>query len=267
MNPSILKKTEEIKLNFKQMGSGRPLIVLHGLFGSLDNWMTLGRKWSEDFSVYLLDLRNHGRSPHTSEHTLEGMARDVIEFMDQQNIQSAAILGHSMGGKVVMELALKHPDRIRSAIIADMGPQQYERGHDQIFEAFHSVDFSVVKQRRDITHQLEKIVPNPGIVAFLAKNAVRTDQGFRWRMNLDALESGYENILQPIVSDHPYENKVLVLKGEKSPYVTQEAELMLLDLFPRAEIQTIPEAGHWLHAEQPELFYKSVREFLLSDEA
>jgi len=266
MNPSTLKKKEGVKLNYKQMGSGQPLIVLHGLFGSLDNWMTLGRRWSEDFSVYLLDLRNHGRSPHTPEHTLNAMADDVIDFMDGQNLQSASVLGHSMGGKVVMELALKHPERIRSAIIADMGPQEYERGHDQIFKALQSVDFSVIEQRSDITDQLKKFISNPGVVAFLAKNAARSGQGFHWKMNLDVLESGYENILRPIISDQPYEKKVLVLKGEKSPYVTPEAELMLLDLFPRVEIRTLPEAGHWLHAEQPELFYEKVHDFLLSDE-
>lgn len=255
-----------VDLNFKKMGRGRPLIVMHGLFGSLDNWMTLGKRWSEDFSVYLVDLRNHGKSPHAVSHTIQTMAEDVISFLDQQNLENAAVLGHSMGGKVAMELALQFPERIQSLIVADMGPQQYARGHDQIFEALQAVDIDNAEQRSDITDQLQQYIAEPGIIAFLAKNAVRTENGFRWRMNLDVLEAEYEGILQPTVSQRSYDKRVLVLKGEKSPYITDESEAEFRVLFPRVEIVTIPRAGHWLHAEQPEIFYEKVRQFLLSGE-
>lgn len=253
-----------VDLNFKHMGSGPPLIVMHGLFGSLDNWMTLGRKWSEDFSVYLIDLRNHGKSPHTSSHTTEEMAEDVIAFMDQQNLDSVAVLGHSMGGKVAMELALRFPDRIDSLIVADMGPQEYPRGHDRIFEGLQGVDFSQIEQRNDISDQLARYIKEPGTIAFLAKNAVRTDHGFRWRMNLDVLEQDYENILKETVSEKSYDKRVLVLKGGKSPYVTEESRSLLHKLFPQVEIESLSGAGHWLHAEEPEIFYEKVKEFLLS---
>lgn len=251
-----------IHLHYKHLGDGEPLIVLHGLFGSSDNWSTLGKRWSTDLSVYLADLRNHGRSPHTTGHSIPEMVQDVVQLLDELELEDAHLLGHSMGGKVVMELALQHPDRVRSLVVADMAPRKYPRGHDDILRALHAVDMSEMEKRSDIEARLSDFISQKSIVYFLAKNVARTKEGFRWKMNLEVLDRDYEKILQANSEDKSYNKKTLFLRGEKSDYIRAEDETLIRRLFPKAEIKTIPDAGHWLHAEQQDLFYEAVLNFI-----
>lgn len=249
-------------LNFKKYGAGEPLIILHGLLGSLDNWSTLGRKWADNYSVYLVDLRNHGKSPHTPTHTVPGMARDISDFIDTHDIYEPVVLGHSMGGKVAMELALSHPDEIRALIIADMGAQAYPRSHDKIFQAIRSLDLDRNDSRKNIEKKLSETISDKGIVYFIAKNIDRTKEGYRWKMNLDIIEQDYEEILKAIEPGRIFDKPTLLIRGEKSGYVRKEDRHLLQQLFPRIKTASILGAGHWLHAEKPEEFEKEVRRFL-----
>lgn len=251
-----------IQLNYKKYGQGDPLIVLHGLFGSLDNWVTLGRKWAENFTVYLVDLRNHGKSPHTDTHTIDDMATDVRYFIQTHEIKKPVVLGHSMGGKVAMELALTYPDLLQALIIADIGAHAYPRSHDTIINAIRSLDFDTVESRNDIQDRLNESINNLGIVLFISKNIERTKTGYRWKMNIDTLERDYEEILKAIKPGRVFDKPSLMLRGERSGYVTTENINLLRQLFPNIQIETIEGAGHWLHAENPIEFEERVRGFM-----
>lgn len=251
-----------IKLNYKKLGQGDPLIVLHGLFGSLDNWVTLGRQWAEDFTVYLVDMRNHGKSPHTESHSIPAMAKDIKEFIQNHHINKPVILGHSMGGKAAMELALTHPDIIRALIIVDIGAQAYPPSHDVIFKAIRSVDLDKVESRKDIEKKLGKFIQDKGIIFFISKNIERTKEGYRWKMNIDTLERDYKEILKDINAGRFFDKPTLLLRGEKSGYVTPENINLLRQLFPYIKIETIAGTGHWLHAEKSDEVEEKVREFM-----
>ncbi|MBY5959637.1 alpha/beta fold hydrolase [Membranicola marinus] len=246
-------------LNYKKYGQGEPLIILHGLFGALDNWATLGRKWAEHYTVYLVDLRNHGKSPHTESHTIGDMAEDVKNFIQQHDIRNPIVLGHSMGGKAAMELALSQPDLVSALIIADIGAQAYPRGHDHIIEAIRSVDPARMESRKDIEQKLSETIQDPGVVFFIAKNIDRTKEGYRWKMNIDTIERDYEEILKAIKTGRIFDKPTFLLRGGKSGYVTSENINLLRQLFPNIQIETIEGAGHWLHAEKPDEFEEQVR--------
>lgn len=251
-----------IHLNYKKYGHGDPLIILHGLFGSLDNWATLGRKWAENYTVYLVDLRNHGKSPHTESHTIGDMAGDVKDFIRQHKIKNPVVLGHSMGGKAAMELALTNPDILQGLIIADIGAQAYPPGHDLIFKAIRSVNLDKVESRKDIEEKLSESIHDKGIIFFISKNITRTKAGYRWKMNIDTLDREYEKVLKAIKPGRIFDKPTLLIRGEKSGYVTSENINLLRQLFPHIKIETIAGAGHWLHAEKPDEFEEDVRAFM-----
>lgn len=249
------------KLNYRVLGNGEPLMILHGLFGSLDNWATLGRKWAEDFTVYLMDLRNHGKSPHLDSHGYPEMAKDIVEFFGDHGLRDVNLVGHSMGGKVAMEVALEYGDLLRSVTIADMGPGEYSRGHDEIFAAMNALDLSV-SSRRDVEEQLASHLKDKGIVFFLSKNLKRTDSGFEWKFNKEILERDYENILLPVNSSRQFDKPALFLKGENSNYIREKDMGMIKTLFPQYQLNIIENAGHWIHADNPDRFYTVVNQFL-----
>lgn len=259
-----------MKLSFKQHSSeGAPLLVLHGLFGSHQNWAWHCRKLAEDFAVFALDLRNHGSSPHDDRMDYPSMAADVLEFMDDHQIERAHILGHSMGGKTAMQLALNAPQRVRQLLIADVAPVQYggERGeHDEIFEGLCAIDLAAVGSRTDADVQLAPNVSDEVVRQFLLSNLVRGESGgFRWRINLPVLRDSYPLLRAAPVSDVPYKGSTLFVRGDRSDYILPEHHAELHRLFPVARIETIAQAGHWLHAEKPETFYRIVHEFLRED--
>lgn len=251
-----------ISLNFKELGKGKPLIVLHGLFGSLDNWSSLGRQWAEKNRVFLVDLRNHGKSPHTADHNYPVMANDIVDFIDQHQLSDVTLLGHSMGGKVVMETALQRPDLVAQLIVADMSPRPFSRGHDDIFEAMNALDFSSITSRKEIETVLMEKLQDLGVVLFLSKNIKRSPDGFEWKFNKLVLEQSYENILKPIQASATFDKPTLFLKGENSNYIRSEDEKNIVQFFPQAQIKTVLNAGHWLHADNPKQFFEEVSLFI-----
>lgn len=256
-----------MKLNFKQHSiAGEPLLILHGLFGSLQNWAWHCKKFSEHFSVYALDMRNHGASPHAENMNYQLMARDVLEFMDDHHIKSAHILGHSMGGKVAMQLALMAPERVMRLVIADVAPVHYggERGeHDEIFEGLCAIDLDALSSRADADVQLAHYVDDEVVRQFLLSNLIRSESGnFRWRINLPVLKASYAVLREAPVADTPYADDVLFVRGDLSDYLLPEYRDQVLALFPKANVKTIAQTGHWLHAEKPDTFYRIVADFL-----
>lgn len=259
-----------MKLNFKQYSSdGAPLLILHGLFGSLQNWAWHCKKFAEHFSVYALDMRNHGASPHDGDMNYQLMAKDVLEFMEDHQLQSAHILGHSMGGKVAMQLALMAPERVKLLVIADVAPVHYggKRGeHDEIFEGLCAVDVDVLASRSDADAQLAAYVDDEVVRQFLLSNLTRSDSGgFRWRINLPVLKASYPKLREAPVADAAYSGEVLFVRGDLSEYILPQHKDEVLRLFPKAKVKTITQTGHWLHAEKPETFYRIVSDFLRED--
>jgi esterase len=253
-----------MKLHYKELGHGQPLLILHGLFGTLDNWQTLAKRFAEHYNVFLVDLRNHGRSPHDEQHDYDTMAADVLKLVDELQIATPAIIGHSMGGKVAMNYALKYPTRLTKLIVVDIAPKAYPPHHDEIIDALQSVDIDNIKSRGEVDAQLSNVIKDEEVRLFLMKNLYRKDDSsFGWRMNLDALEKNYEKIAAPITSDIPFKKHTLFIKGGRSRYILPEDIYSNIEhLFTLVEVETIPEAGHWLHAEAPDKVYNLVTTFL-----
>lgn len=250
-------------LNHKSYGAGDPIIILHGLFGTLDNWQTIARQLSEDCKVYLLDQRNHGKSPHTGRFDYKDMADDLKDFMDSEGITSANILGHSMGGKTAMQFALRYPESVRTLIVVDIAPKSYEGGHQQIFDALFDLDLSVIESRKAADEQLQSRIPDDGVRLFLLKNLTRKKTGgYGWKMNLPVIYESYPAILSSIESDTTFDGPTLFLRGERSKYVKTSDGDLIRALFPMAEIAVVGGAGHWIHAEQPKILLNAVQRFI-----
>lgn len=249
-------------LYHKILGQGPPLVVLHGLFGTSDNWATLARQWSEHFTVILMDLRNHGRSPHHHAMNYPLMAEDVAEVLREEWMHRVYLLGHSMGGKTAMRLALDHPDLVEQLMVVDIAPRAYSGGHEGIMEALLSIPLDKVAQRQDAEEMLLQKIPDRGVALFLLKNLARTkDGGFRWKMNLEAIHRHYDEIVNAIECEHPYPHPAMFVRGGRSGYITDEDWPAIRTLFPKATLQTIEGAGHWVHADQPEALSKLVMSF------
>lgn len=252
-----------MELNYKSFGQGEPLIIMHGLFGSLDNWQTLAKKFGEHFQVFTVDLRNHGRSPHAEEMNYALMARDIAGFMTAQGLPEAHILGHSMGGKVAMQFAIDFPSLTKKLMVVDISPSTYSGGHHEIFEALFALNLEEIESRKDADEQLQSGIPEFGVRQFLLKNLTRSKEGgYVWKMNLQVIYDHYLDILAPIQSPEAYEGPCLFVKGGKSGYITEAHEPKIKALFPNCRIETIAEAGHWVHAEQPQQLLDVVTSFL-----
>ena len=251
-----------MKLNFKKSGEGKPLVILHGLFGSSDNWGSLGKKFAENNLVYLVDLRNHGRSPHSKEMSYELMADDLLELIEDENINSPIILGHSMGGKAALLFAEKYPKYLDKLIVADIGLKAYPMHHDDILKALNSVNLQGISSRNEAQQYIQVHIENLGIQQFLLKNLYWIEKGkLAWRMNLKVIAKNIGEILVKI-NIHKNPINTLFIRGEMSNYILKEDFGKILESFPNGEIKTIPKVGHWLHAENPTEFYKIVREFI-----
>jgi pimeloyl-ACP methyl ester carboxylesterase len=252
-----------MELNFKEFGQGEPVIILHGLFGMLDNWQTLGRQLADHFSVFIVDQRNHGRSPHVPEIDYPSMAEDLRHFMVNQWIHHAHIIGHSMGGKTAMEFATRNPDMVDKLVVIDIAPKAYPGGHGPIFEALQAVDVDNISDRKEADEHLKTMIDNWSIRQFLLKNLHRRKGGgYEWKMNLPAIWEDYPKILQSIQCDTPFEHPALFVRGGKSNYIQDEDWSEIQKLFPKARLETIENAGHWVHAEAPDELLKLLQGFL-----
>lgn len=255
-----------MKLSFQSYkpayGNGHPLLILHGLLGSSDNWHTLGKAFGEKFHVFALDQRNHGRSPHSDIISYPVMAEDLREFMAQNNLPSAHAIGHSMGGKVAMQFALTRPSLVDKLVVVDMGPQEYPREHDTIFEALYSVHLQSVSSRQEVDNALAKNIPSITTRQFLMKNLARDEHGaFRWKMNLDVITKNYLELTKGLDTQGVFDKPALFIKSNRSGYVTEKDALQIKLMFPQAEIIGL-DVGHWIHAETPREFSRIVMDFL-----
>ena len=256
--------TIQMDLNYKVFGQGEPLVILHGLFGTLDNWQTVAKKLAEHFTVYIIDQRNHGRSPHHVDFNYSIMAEDLRVFMENQWIYNAHILGHSMGGKTAMTFALNNEDMVNKLIIVDIGTKKYEGGHQQIFDALFSMDLAALKSRKEANAQLEELIPDIGVRQFLLKNLTRTKMGnYEWKMNLPVIHENYEQILLAIDGEKTFEKDMLFIRGGLSDYIVDEDLSNIQKKFPKARLHTVEQSGHWVHAEAPDQLLAIVQEFLL----
>lgn len=252
-----------MKLEFKKMGEGQPMVILHGLFGSSDNWQTLGKEFSEHFEVFLVDLRNHGHSPHSDEFSYELMANDLNELFEDEHIKNAVVIGHSMGGKTAMRFAQLYPKHIDKLIIADMGIKSYERAHDDILEAFYSLNLETLESRKEAEEAMKPLIPNFSVRQFILKNLYRkTKTDFGWRVNFEVLDKKMDEILAALPANE-VSLPTLFIYGEKSDYIKPGEFDDIRKIFPNANFIGLP-AGHWLHAEDAEGFYREVMNFVTS---
>jgi len=251
-----------MKLHYRRLSEGPPLVLLHGLFGSNENLGSVARALAGDFDVTALDLRNHGRSPHGPEMDYASLAGDVADTLDALELDRVALLGHSLGGKTAMELALSDPGRVERLVVVDIAPVTYDRRHDEELDALLSLELDGLRSRGDAERALADRVPNPAIRQFLLKNLARGDAGFEWRIPLATIRDAYSEVAAPPPSSGPYEGPALFVRGGGSDYVADDAEPAIRERFPEARIETIPSAAHWVHVEAPEEFVRLVREFL-----
>lgn len=252
-----------MKLNFRKTGTGEPLIILHGLFGSADNWFSIAKELEKDYTLYLIDQRNHGDSPHSEEWNYQLMAADLKELMDDQGIESAYLMGHSMGGKTAMAFALQIPEKVKKLIVADISPRYYPLHHQEILKGLNAIPVGQIKSRKEADDILAKYVSNIGIRQFLLKSLGRNEAGgFEWKVNLKVITEKIEIVGDEINSDRPFENPTLFMGGENSDYIQESDKADISMLFPNSNIIYIKNAGHWLHAEQPGAVIETVRAFL-----
>lgn len=254
-----------MRLNSKQYSNaGPPLVMMHGLFGSLENLGAIARLLAQNYRVYSLDMRNHGRSPHADTMSLAEMAGDVVEFLDEQRLDKVHLLGHSLGGKVMMESALTRPERVSKLVVGDIAPVDYKvPRHDDVFAGIAAVTPSTINNRGQADQQLAEHIQTDSIRSFILKNLERDSQGnYQWRMNVAAIKNSYPQLIGANRSDTQFTGPVLFLKGELSDYLTAEYRNEVVSRFPDAQMKTMGGTGHWLHAEKPELFAKLVSGFL-----
>lgn len=250
-----------MKLNYKKLGSGQPVIILHGLFGMLDNWQSIGRELSKDYEVWLVDQRNHGHSPHADTHTYPEMAEDLRKFIDDHGIVKPVVVGHSMGGKTALYAAQLFPDKLAGVVSVDMGAKEYPIHHDSIIDALKVVPVETIESRAEAEEHMKTEIAEFGVRQFLLKNLNRKSDGtYTWRFNLPVLEASLPEIVAAL-PDVSVDVPVLFLYGTKSNYVRPTDKDDLQKLFPNSTFESV-DAGHWLHAEQPEITISAISKFI-----
>ena len=252
-----------MKLHHRILGEGKPMIILHGLFGFSDNWQTHAKKLAEYYQVILVDLRNHGHSNWSNEFSYELMAEDVHELCTELQLEEIILVGHSMGGKVAMHFAQKYESMLEKLVVVDIGMKQYPMHHQHILAGIHAVELENIKTRRVAEEQLSQYIDSDGVKQFLLKNLYWKEKGkLAWRMNVEVLEREMENILSK-VPEHEVETPTLFIRGELSNYILDEDIEDIEHSFFDMELITIENAGHWVHAEAPQEFLDSLLSFCL----
>ncbi len=268
-----------MELFFRKYGeSGPPMVIVHGLYGSGDNWVSVAKELSDNFEVYVVDQRNHGQSPHSDTHDYPSMRDDLCDFMDGQGIEKAVLIGHSMGGKTIMSFAIAWPERVQSLISVDVAPKSYHdlalnshaaANHAGIIDAMLELDMSDAVSREDVDQALRPRIGSDRVRSFLLKNVRRDSDGsFSWRINLKVLRNNLDLIMGGLEVDRAISEggitgfPTLFVSGSNSDYINTEDHLLIRSVFPVADIVTIPNSGHWVHAEQPALLVKNIRYFL-----
>lgn len=260
-----------MQLNYKKFGEGEPLIILHGLFGSLDNWQTIARnmvavaqtEFGYAMSIYIVDQRNHGRSPHSYEFNYNLLADDLIQFIEQHQLEKLNVLGHSMGGKAAMQFAQLHPEKIKKLVVVDITPAAYDDRHSDVFEAIAYAINPQTETRKEIEQRLrEKLHDDEPTIQFLLKNVERTDTGFKWKFNAQSLKDKYHLISDEVALQQPVLCPTLFVKGERSLYINSNNYSSIANMFPNHTLAEIKNSGHWVHAEKPVEFTETTVRFL-----
>ncbi len=250
-------------LHANVLGKGTPFVILHGFLGMSDNWKTLGRKFSQEAEVHLVDQRNHGRSFHADEFNYDILAEDLKRYCQAHQLKNIVLLGHSMGGKTAMFFAAKYPHLVSKLIIADIAPRFYPIHHHDILNGLSALNFNVLKTRQQSENALAQYVSEPGVRQFLLKNLYWVHKGqLALRINLNVLKAKVAQVGEALPNNLKFTGPTLFLKGENSSYITAQDTQSIPLQFPKALVKTISNAGHWLHAENPRAFYEEVSLFL-----
>jgi len=250
-------------LHHKEIGEGKPLVILHGLFGTSDNWQTHAKKLGEYYRVILVDQRNHGHSPWSEDFTYEHLADDLERLILDLGIDKFTLIGHSMGGKTAMYYSQKYPTRLEKMVIVDIGIKQYPMHHNEIIKGIKSLDLATISSRSTAEQAMIPFVDSYGVRQFLLKNLYWVEKGkLAWRMNVDVLEREMEEILAPIPNIEVW-TPTLFLRGAMSNYILDEDWDAIEEIFPDATLKTIENAGHWVHSEQPDEFIEKVLGFII----
>ncbi len=254
-----------MRLYSRNEGRGEPLLVLHGLLGSSDNWRAMSKRLAQHFAVYALDLRNHGRSPHAAEMDYAVMAGDLREFIAANGLAPISLLGHSMGGKVAMQFAVTHPQVVEKLIVVDIAPRAYPPSQRALLAALRALDLNGITSFADADAALKVAIPDTALRQFLLKNLSRDEAGcFRWRIGLGAIAENYDALIQAVSIEAPFDKPACFIRGGRSDYIAEEDIALIRRAFPRARVATIERAGHWVQSEAPEEFYRAAAGFLSS---
>lgn len=258
-----MNRQRTLKLHHRVQGEGEDILLIHGLFGSMENLGAIARLLSNQFTVHSLDMRNHGRSPHHDLMSYDLMAADIMQYLKSAKLDKVHLLGHSMGGKVAMQFALSNAGRVKTLIVADIAPVAYPPRHSDVFDGLLAINPNELKSRTEADNILREYVKETAVRQFLMKNLVKSaPEGFCWRMNLNAIHNQYQQLMAGQHSETPFSGPVLFIKGGNSDYIQNRHKEQIETLFPSVHLRVIPNTGHWLHAEKPELFARVVKRFL-----
>lgn len=251
-----------MKLFYRELGQGQPIIILHGVFGSSDNWLTQARMLSDQYRVFSLDLRNHGQSPQSEEFDYQVMVEDLHEFISFHHLENPVIVGHSMGGKVVMNYSLAHPDTISKLVVVDIAPRYYNLEHYVILDGLNAIPIDSITSRQEADAVLSEYVPETDVRQFLLKNLQRKNEGgFTWKINLPVITKNLPKIGHDLQFDGTFEKPTLFIYGSRSKYVREEDRPRIKEIFPTAEFESL-DTGHWVQAEKPVEFVELLRNWL-----
>ena len=252
-----------MKLFVRKMGDGDPLVILHGLFGLSDNWLNIAKELAKTHRCYLLDLRNHGRSPQSENHDYDDMVEDLYEFLTDFGLRTVSVMGHSMGGLTAMKFALEYPHRVNKLVVVDIAPRSYPVMHQNILAGLKAIPIASLKSRKEGDQVLKNYVDSVKIRQFLLKNIYRNeDNTYAWRINLDAITAHTSDIGRGITGSRTFDKPTLFIRGGKSEYINDEDEARINEIFSDHRIIIIPNASHWVHAEEPKAFLEAVNNFL-----
>lgn len=251
-----------MQLHYQTLGQGQPLILLHGLFGAGNNWGTIAKHFAQHYQVISVDLRNHGSSPHSASQSYADMADDLLELSDALSLEDIHLLGHSLGGKVAMQFAVQHPNRINKLIVVDMAMRAYDDAHTHLIDAMLEINLTSLQSRNEADKILSSRIPQTEVRQFLLMNLIKSDSGLTWRINLAALKTNYPGLQQAVCENAHYEKPCLFIRGEHSDYVRDKDTGQIKTSFIKAQFTSLP-TGHWVHAETPQAFIEVVGSFLI----